>query len=91
MILDASLKESGKIRVNMLIDNALEVLKKAWSVRLIALSALFSALEVSVPFFTNVIPAGTLAGLALVSALGSAVMRVIYQPNLSSIPLPDKP
>ena len=67
----------------MLIDNAMLVIRKAWSIRLAALSAVFSAAEVSLPFFTGVVPSGSLAAVALVAALGSAIMRIVYQPNMS--------
>ena len=70
----------------MLIDDAVAVLKKAWSIKLAVLSAVFSAMEVALPFFTEIVPSGKLAALALLSALGSAAMRVIYQPALHTPP-----
>ena len=66
-----------------LIDNASEVLKKAWSVRLSLLSAVFSAAEVALPFFTDFIPPRTMAMLAVVTAGGAAIARVIAQPKLA--------
>ena len=66
----------------MLIDDAKTVFRKAWSVKLALLSAVFSTLEVALPFFTDLLPAGAMAGLALTAAIGSAVMRIVYQPKL---------
>lgn len=68
----------------MLIDNAVAVIKKAWSIKLAVISAIFSAMEVALPFFTDVVPSGSLAMVALVTAIGSAVMRVVYQPAIHS-------
>lgn len=39
-----------------LIDNWRRVLKRAWSVRILALAAVFSGLEVALPFFDGTLP-----------------------------------
>lgn len=65
-----------------LIDNASEVLKKAWSIRLSLLSALFSAAEVALPFFGDFVPPRTMAILAVFTAAGAAVARLVAQPKL---------
>ena len=66
-----------------LIDNAKEVLLKAWSVRLALLGAMFSAVEVSLPFFAplELVPPGTMAILAMVASSGAAIARIIAQPK----------
>lgn len=64
-----------------LIDNAREVLLKAWSIRLALLSAILSAAEVALPFFTDFIPPHTMAILAVVTSAGAAVARLVAQPN----------
>lgn len=66
----------------MLIDDAKNIFKKAWSIRLALISAVFSTLEVALPFFTDILPARSMAALALISALGSVFMRLVYQPRL---------
>jgi hypothetical protein len=71
-----------------LITNAKEVLMKAWSIRLALLGALFSAAEVSLPFFAplEIIPPNTMAILALVCSAGAAIARVVAQPK--TLPTP---
>lgn len=66
-----------------LIDNFKNVLLRAWSVRLALLGALFSAAEVSLPFFAplNLLPPNTMAILALVCSAGAAIARVVAQPQ----------
>lgn len=67
-----------------LIDDAKTVLLKAWSVRLALLGAMFSALEVALPFFMplNILPPSTMAVLALLASTGAAISRVIAQPAM---------
>lgn len=62
-----------------LVDDWVKVLKKAWSVKFAALSAVASALEVGLPFFTDVVPAGVFAKLAALSAVLTIVSRVVSQ------------
>ena len=69
-----------------LIDNAREVLLKAWSVRLALLSAVLSAAEVALPFFTTFIPPNTMAILAVLTSAGAALARLVAQPE--SLPKP---
>ena len=57
---------------------------KLWSIRLALLTAVFSALEVALPFFSGLVPAGTMASLAAFTAVGSAVARLIAQPSLAA-------
>ena len=66
-----------------LIDNAKEVLLKAWSVRFAVLAALFSAVEVALPFFEplGLVPPRTMAVLALVASAGAALARLVAQPK----------
>ncbi len=67
-----------------LIDDAKTVLLKAWSIRLALLSAMLSAAEVALPFFTDLIPPNTMAVLAVLTSAGAAVARLVAQP--ASIP-----
>lgn len=65
-----------------IIDNWNEVLKKAWSIRLALLSALFSAAEVALPFFGDFVPPHTMAILAVMTSAGAAISRIVAQPEL---------
>ncbi len=65
-----------------LIEDAKTVLMKAWSVRLALLSAVLSAMEVALPFFTTFIPPHTMAILAVCTSAGAAIARVVAQPKM---------
>ena len=65
-----------------LIENAGEVLRKAWSIRLSLLSAIFSAAEVALPFFTDFVPPHTMAMVAVFTAAGAAAARLVAQPKI---------
>lgn len=64
-----------------LIDNAREVLLKAWSVRLAILSAMFAISEAVLPVFATTLPPKTFAILAALSACGTVIARVVSQPD----------
>jgi uncharacterized membrane protein len=64
-----------------LIEDAKQVLLKAWSVRLALLGAAFSALEVALPFFAPFVPPGTMAILAIFASSGAAIARIVAQPS----------
>lgn len=66
-----------------LIDDAAKVLRRAWSIRLALLSAVFSAAEVALPFFTDFVPPRTMALLAVFTAAGAAVARIVAQPKMT--------
>lgn len=61
------------------------ILRRAWSVRLAALSALFSALgalEPKLPFLAQYLSPGTMTMLASLCAVGVVGARVMAQANL---------
>lgn len=64
-----------------LIDNARQVLLKAWSVRLALLSAFFAVTEAVLPALGGVLPPKTAAILAALSACGTVIARVVAQPD----------
>lgn len=66
----------------MLIDGWRETLNKAWSVRLLVLTALFGALEVGLPQFAGLLPEKTFALLSTIAAIGAFACRFIQQPSL---------
>ena len=53
------------------------ILRKAWSVRLIVLAAIFSAAEVVVPLFYDAMPRNTFALLSGVTTAAALMARVI--------------
>ncbi len=65
-----------------LINDWAKVLKNAWSMRLALLTAIFSAAEVALPFFSDFVPPRTMAILATITAAGSAIARVVAQPEM---------
>ena len=65
-----------------LVQDAKNILLKAWSVRLALLAAVFSAAEVALPFFAPFVPPHAMAILAVVASSGAAIARVIAQPKM---------
>jgi hypothetical protein len=69
----------------LLIDDFKTVLRKAWSVRLAILSALFSgaeALTLVLPYLDGIFPPRALAGLGALAAIGAVGARIIDQPKM---------
>jgi len=62
-----------------LLDDWKWVLKKAWSVRLITLAGLFSGLEAALPLFTDSMPKGLFALLAVFVSIAAIIFRVVAQ------------
>lgn len=65
-----------------LIPDAKRVMRKAWSVRLGILAAVFSGLEVIVPLFVDALPRNTFAILSFVSVVGAVLARFVAQPKM---------
>jgi hypothetical protein len=63
----------------MLIHNWRQVLKRAWSVRLILLAALLSGIEAMLPYIALPIPSGIFAGLTLVVTMAAFAARLLAQ------------
>lgn len=61
-----------------------QVLRHAWSVRLIALSILLSALELAAPLLQGLLPVrpGIFAALVVLTSIAAGVARVVAQRNL---------
>lgn len=59
-----------------------QILRKAWSVRLIVLAGLFSALEVIVPLFDDAFPRNTFAVLSGITTAAALIARVMMQRNM---------
>lgn len=69
-----------------LIDQWKAVLSKAWSIRLALLSAVLGALEVGLPFFSDIAPPKLFGSLSAAVALASAIARLVAQKELSDEP-----
>lgn len=55
------------------------LLRRAWSIRLMALAFLFTATEVMLPFFSDAIPPRVFAVLSGVAVAGAFVARLMAQ------------
>lgn len=58
------------------------VLRRAWSVRLSIVAAIFTAAEVVVPIFSDVLPRGLFVLLAFSASIGAAIARLVAQPEM---------
>jgi len=58
------------------------VARRAWSVRLSIVAALFTAAEVVVPLFGDVLPRGVFVLLAFSASIGAAIARLVAQPEM---------
>ncbi len=59
-----------------------DVLKKAWSVRFMALAMFFTFLEVVLPFFVDGVPPKMFALLSGAAAVGGLVSRFVLQKGI---------
>lgn len=66
-----------------LIDNWRDVLRKAWSIRLMLLAAVLSGVEVVLPFLSEALPRGLFAVLSFLTVAGAFVARLVAQKGLS--------
>lgn len=58
------------------------LVRKAWSIRLVALAGLLSGCEVVLPLFVDTLPRHIFAGLSMLAAIGAGVARVVVQPKM---------
>ena len=58
------------------------ILRKAWSVRLMALAFLFTCAEVILPFFSESFPPRTFAVLSGLAVAGAFVSRLVAQKDV---------
>ena len=69
-----------------LLDDWRRVLRRAWSIRFSLLAAAFTAAEVIVPLFGDVLldvmPRGALVLLAFAASIGATVARIVAQPEM---------
>jgi hypothetical protein len=65
-----------------LVPNWKAVLKKAWSIRLWALAAVFETSGVVLPLFVDIMPKWAFSLLALVTAAGGIWARLVEQKGI---------
>ena len=58
------------------------LIRKAWSIRLVALAGLLSGCEVVLPLFVDTIPRNLFAALSMCSAIAAGIARVVAQPKM---------
>ena len=59
-----------------------KIARRAWSVRLSIVAAVFTAAEVIVPLFSDVLPRGLFVLLAFSASIGAAIARLVAQPEM---------
>ncbi len=65
-----------------LLDDWRRVLRRAWSIRFSLLAAAFTAAEVVVPMFGDILPRGVFVLLAFSASIGATVARIVAQPEM---------
>lgn len=63
-------------------DDWRNVVRKAWSVRLMVLAFLLTMAEVMLPFFSDAVPPRTFAVLSGLAVAGAFVSRLIAQKDM---------
>ena len=59
-----------------------KIVRRAWSIRLSIVAALFTAAEVVVPLFGDALPRGVFVLLAFSASIGAAIARLVAQPEM---------
>ena len=65
-----------------LLPNWRDILRRAWSLRLMAFAGLLSGVEVALPFFNDLMPRGLFALLSAVTVCGAFIARLIAQKDI---------
>lgn len=65
-----------------LYDNWREILRKAWSIRLMLLAGLLTGCEVILPLFTDTMPRNVFAILSMLAVSGAFVARLVAQKDV---------
>lgn len=73
-----------KRRAPSLARNWREILRKAWSIRLIVLAGILTGAEVALPLLEGFLPVprGVFAGLSALASGGAFVTRILAQSNM---------
>ncbi len=69
----------------ILVHNWRDLIKHAWSLRLIVIAALLSGAEIALPFLTEFlpIPHGVFAGLSFITVAAAFIARLLAQKSIS--------
>ena len=65
-----------------LLEDWRKVARRAWSIRLSVVAAIFTAAEVVAPLFGDVLPRGLFVLLAFSASIGAAIARLVAQPEM---------
>jgi hypothetical protein len=66
----------------VLLEDWRRIARRAWSIRLSIVAAAFTAAEVVVPLFGDVLPRGVFVLLAFIASIGATVARLVAQPEV---------
>ena len=66
----------------VLLEDWRKIARRAWSIRLSIVAAVFTAAEVVVPLFGDVLPRGAFVLFAFIASIGAAVARLVAQPEV---------
>ena len=61
-----------------------QIVKKAWSFRLVLLAAVLSGLEIVLPYMIDKFPNGVFITLSFVVTVAALIARVIAQPKMDN-------
>jgi hypothetical protein len=65
-----------------LYDNWRVIVRKAWSVRLMALAVVLTAAEVLLPLFMHDMPRSVFATLSAIAVIGAFLARIVAQKDI---------
>jgi hypothetical protein len=65
------------------VANWRQVLRWAWSVRLMVLAAVLSGVEIALPYFAESFPRLVFVGLSFLATVGAVVARFVAQEKVS--------
>jgi hypothetical protein len=66
----------------VLLEDWRKIARRAWSIRLSIVAAVFTAAEVVVPLFGDALPRGVFVLLAFIASIGATVARLVVQPEV---------
>ena len=75
--------QNQKLKKIRVIPQWKKTLRYAWSIRLAIIAGLFSAFEVVLAYFPDVLPRGAMAGAAGVASLGAVITRFLLQRKMT--------
>lgn len=67
-----------------LISNWQQIIRKAWSIRLMIVAAVLSGIEVAIPFFSESLPRGLFSAVSAVTTGLAFVARLMAQQEIEN-------